>query len=331
MLAFQNVIARMPYPALLVDQYGVVIFANRAAIDTLGVQEIGLPLAELVPHEGLAALLAATIGTDEVQHLEITWEGGRVFSTDLIPVAGVGAAVCLHEITALRRLLALKSDLITIVSHDLRNPLGVAIGFAEILAEEPGLSSEARMCVDGIRSSLTKMLSMVNNVLDLVRAEASARGDVSASDVAAVIEQVVEDLAPHASAKGQTLRVSTPEGLPRVLIDPVYLTEALRNLVENAIKYAPSGSVVQIRAESLDGQRRVKVSVQDSGPGIPAEAKPRLFERFFRVSSRHTLGKEGAGLGLTIVRTIIENHRGQVGVESEEGRGSTFWFWLPAA
>ena len=278
MLAFQNVIARMPNPALLADHYGVVIFANRAAIDALGIQEIGLPLAELVPHEGLAASLAVAIVADEVQHLEITWQDGRVFSTDLIPVAGVGAAVCMHEITALRRLLALKSDLITIVSHDLRNPLGVAMGFAEILAEEPSLSSEARMCVDGIRASLTKMLAMVNNVLDLVRAEATARGDVSASDVAAVIEQVAEDLAPQAFAKGQTLTVTAPDDLPRALIDPVYLTEALRNLVENAIKYAPSGSTVHIRAQPLEGQRRVRVSVQDSGPGIPAEAKPRLFE-----------------------------------------------------
>ena len=158
MLAFQSVIARMPNPPSW--WIATVLSSSPTArpLTSWVSVEVGQPLSRPIRVAEVGRLLDRAIATSQTQHTEIVWNRQRIFSTDLIPVDQAGVALFMHDHTALKRMDVLKSDLITIVSHDLRNPLGVAMGFAEILAEEPGLSAEVRTCVDGIRSSLEKML-----------------------------------------------------------------------------------------------------------------------------------------------------------------------------
>lgn len=329
-LAIESLIAKLPYPMLLVDSNGFVLFANRAATEILGDRATGTLSLELFPDKDLFGLLSAAITSGMNQCALLEWDGQRTYRMHVVPVAEDAVLICLEDTSVRRQLEALKSELTVLLSHDIRNPLGVAIGFSEILIEEPALSDEVRTCIDGIRTSLAKMRNLLDEGLDVLRAPLGPRTDIEhrSSDVAAVVEHVLHDMRPQADAKGQQFVINIAPNLPRALIHPVYLAEILRNLVENAVRYAPEKSTVRVSAET--SENGILVKIQDSGPGIPSHSLPRLFERFYRVRSRQTADKEGAGLGLTVVRTIAERHRGRVGVESTEGRGSTFWFWLPA-
>ena len=221
----------------------------------------------------------------------------------------------------------MKSELIAAVSHDLKSPLAVAMGFAELLIDEPGLSPVGRQCVEGILSSLMRMRTLVEDVLDLTQIEAGLREGVGRSEVSTVIAEVVRDLQPLAAWKQQSLTTSLLPVPREVQIGPVRLGRVVRNLVDNAIKYAPTGGHVHIKAETRGG--KLFVQVQDDGPGIPRAAQSRLFERFYRAGSPNTMAREGTGLGLFFVRTIVEDSGGAVGVQSGEEQGSIFWFWLP--
>jgi two-component system phosphate regulon sensor histidine kinase PhoR len=322
-----SLISGLPEPMLLADEAGRVIFINQAAVEILEVEGTNQPLRDLIPQEGVEEAAAQAITTRRPQQMEILRKDGRVFDAIFAPVAGLGVTLCLHDVTRLKQLDQMKSELVTTVSHDLKNPLTLAAGFAELLVEEKGLSPEGRRCVEGIRSSVRKMRALVEKLLNLDQIEAGIYNGEERSEVAQVVAQVVHELQPQAAEKGQSLTVDLPAGLPTVQVSPVLLEEAVSNLVENAIKYTQEGGRIHVEAEPHDGG--VTVRVRDNGPGIPKAALPRLFEKFYRVGSPATMGKEGSGLGLAIVRAIVENCNGHVGVESEEGRGSTFWFWLP--
>lgn len=331
--ALHSLIAGLPEPVLLVDQTGRLTFANQVAAATLGIGEPSQPLAALISQDEtgqeIEKLISETAGTGRPHRMEILWKDGRIFDTTFAPVAKQGVAVCLHDITDLKHLDRVKSQLLATVSHDLKNPLALIYGFARLLLLEEGLSPEGLRCVQGILSGVDKMHALVNNLLDLQRIDAGLCQGGERSDVGSIVTGVVQDMQPRAAEKGQRLTVDIPVGLPPVSIAPLPLEQVVKNLVDNAIKYTQQGGHIHVDAEAHDAG--VLVRVKDDGPGIPKSALPRLFERFFRVSTQATIGKEGSGLGLSIVRAIIEDCGGEVGVESEEGRGSIFRFWLPAS
>jgi len=326
-LPIYDLLAKHPEPTLITDEGGCVVFANEAAVALLGINEMQQPLAALMPHGDVRGEIAEAVASDAARRIEITRGTGETLDVAFLPVAGVGVVVCMHDITHLRQLSEMKSQLVSVVSHDLKGPLTVVRGFAELLADEKGLSPDGCRCVEGILASVEKMRILIENVLDLTQIEAGICREVGRSDVGLVISGIIQDLRPQASKKNQDLTACLSPVLPDVHIDPVRLGQAVRNLVDNAIKYTPDHGHIQVRAETRQG--RLFVEVQDDGPGIPQAARSQLFERFYRVGSPETSGKEGTGLGLSIVRAIIEDYDGEVGVESKEGKGSTFWFWLP--
>jgi signal transduction histidine kinase len=326
--ALHSLISGLPEPILLVDKAGHVTFANEAAVEALGIRESGQCLTDLVPQGEVVELVTeATAGCS--QRTEIVWRDGRVFDTKFAPVTKLGVAICLHDITRLKQLDEMKSQLLTIASHDLKNPLALTHGFARLLLLEEELSPQGRRCVQGILSGVDKMQTLVHSLLDLEQIDAGVCQGEKHSEGGPVITGVVRDLQPRAAKKGQSLTFSLPVELPAMQIEPLRLEQVVKNLVDNAIKYTQEGGHIHIEAESHNGGAMVRV--RDDGPGIPRAARSRLFERFFRVGSQATREKEGTGLGLSIVRTIVEDCGGEVGVESEEGQGSTFWFWLPEA
>jgi len=320
-----DLLAALPDPVLLIDPAGQVVRANERARALLGEKVVGRSLAAAVDSSDVVDAFRAVVERDVAQTIEVELAGGRCFDVALVPVPNLGVVLRLHDVTRLRRLDELKSQVVAAVSHDLRSPLAYVQGFAEVLVQEEGLSETAEQCAEGILAGARRMYVLIDNLLDLARIEEGPSAAEVACELAPVVDAVTGDLAGRVEEKGQTLEIDVPVDLPPLRVGSVDLQRVLTNLIGNAVKYTQAGGHIRVTARRIgDG---VRVSVADDGPGIPAEAQGRLFERFYRVGR----AGEGTGLGLSIVRALVERQGGQVGVESEVGEGSTFWFWLPWA
>lgn len=229
--------------------------------------------------------------------------------------------------------LAVKSRFAATVSHELRGPLNLILGFSRLMALSPESYGEPlprpyRADVYTIYRNTQHVVSMVDDILDLSQVEAQKltlmKGRVDLrSDV---IERAVADIQPLVERKGLTLRREVDGDLPPVLADPVRLYQALMNLLTNAARFTERGGIT-VRAAHADDV--VQISVQDTGPGIPAGEISRLFKEFHQVQQTPTRESRGTGLGLCIAKSLIELHDGRIWVESTEGVGTTFHFAIP--
>ena len=226
----------------------------------------------------------------------------------------------------------LKSEFLASMSHGLRTPLNVIIGFSELMRDEvPGkLNDEQRQCLDDIQGSGKHLLNLINEVLDLSRIE-SGRTKLNLTNLALteVTESLARTMLPILAPRQQSLDIKIEEGLPLVRADKAQASEVLLNLLSNAAKFTPDGGKLKIEAVREDNWCRV--SVIDNGIGIKKEDQEQIFEPFYQLDNPLTKGKSGTGLGLALVKQIIEKHGGQVWVESEYGKGSRFIFTLPLA
>jgi len=215
------------------------------------------------------------------------------------------------------------------IVHEMRTPLVSVMGYAELM-RQPGATLE--QCIkfsEIIQCEAERLNGMASNFLDLARLE-SGRAPIAQDsvDMSTIIRMAVSVLTPRADAKQVGMTLDIPESLPSVLGDGQRLHQALLNLVGNAVKYCRRGDNVKVAVRVEDGF--LEVSVADTGPGIPADALPRIFERFYRVPGAEAKAV-GTGLGLTITKQIVEAHGGKIGVSSVEGEGATFTFALPIA
>jgi signal transduction histidine kinase/CheY-like chemotaxis protein len=232
----------------------------------------------------------------------------------------------------LHRANRLKSEILGTVAHDLKNPLGVILGRTEILnelvARTPPEVAPMRAQIGHIRDSATRLTDMVNSLIKDAMNDAldiTIRGD--AFDLAALVREVAAGNEALAARKGQTLACEAPDHLI-ITGDPDRLREAVDNLVSNAIKYSPAGSPVVVAVRPRENE--VEVSVRDRGPGLSPEDMDRLFGRFQRLSAKPTGGESSTGLGLFIVKRIVELHGGRVAAHSDGiGQGATFALVLP--
>ena len=226
-----------------------------------------------------------------------------------------------------RELDRMKSEFIANVSHELRTPLHSIRGFAKLLIEDKVTEPEVRMefltIIDDQSENLEKL---INNLLDASRIE-SGRFKIQKHRllIKDVISGVVESFYTIAGEKGITINTDIPETLPEVEADGERLKQVLNNLLSNAIKFNNGSSSVTVTGEAKDGELIVRVT--DQGIGVPEDAMPHLFERFYRARDTAMVG--GSGLGLYVSRQIIEAHGGHIWAESKAGQGSTFSFALP--
>ena len=241
-----------------------------------------------------------------------------------------GAAVVLQDVTRFRLLDDVKTNLVSTVSHELKTPLtSVRMGLHLLLEEKIGpLNPKQAELLLAAREDSERLLRMINDLLDLARIESGARRmSLERRSPKALVEKALGDLRDLAAAKDLRLRGDVEPGLPDVSVEPQQISHVFSNFVSNAIKYSPAGEEVLIRARH-DGEGSVRFSVTDRGPGVPLQYQSRMFEKFFRVPGSKS---GGAGLGLAISREIVTAHEGHVGLNSQTGKGSEFYFVLPAA
>ncbi|MEW5989350.1 MAG: HAMP domain-containing sensor histidine kinase, partial [Chloroflexota bacterium] len=240
----------------------------------------------------------------------------------------MGRVAVLHDITHLKELDSLKSEFVSTVSHDLRDPLTVMRGYATMLPMVGSLNEKQQLSVEKILGGIDQMANLVNDLLDLGRIEAGIELALTPLRLDELLRAVAHTLTQPAQARGLSLRVETPADLPAVQADPALIRQAVTNLVNNAIKYAPNSGPLILKAVQ-EGQQ-VIISVQDNGPGIPRQEQMRLFEKFYRVRPRTPgAAKAGTGLGLAIVKSIAERHGGRAWCQSQVGKGSIFYLSLP--
>ena len=224
----------------------------------------------------------------------------------------------------------LKSEFLANMSHGLRTPLNVIIGFSELMRDEvPGkINDEQRQCLEDVLASSQHLLNLISKVLDLSKIE-SGRTKLNLADLALteVIESLARTMLPILAPRKQSLDVEIEEGLPLVHADKVKVSEVLLNLLSNATKFTPEGG--RLKIEAVREGDWCRVSVIDNGIGIKKEDQEQIFEPFCQLDNPLTKRKSGTGLGLTLVKQIIEKHGGQIRVESEYEKGSRFIFTLP--
>ena len=218
-------------------------------------------------------------------------------------------------------------NLTRLVAHELRTPLTAIVGHAEIL-ESCGPADEAlwRRSRDFIAAETQRLARLVDDLLALSRLEASPPL-MRTVNLRAVVEGALSSLFDRAETAGLTLTLDAPSSLPRVRADPDRLAQALVNLLDNAVKYTPAGGTVTVRLASEGGY--VCVEISDTGPGIAPDDLPHLFEPLYR--AENVRGLPGIGLGLTIVRAVLDQQGAPVSVRSAPGKGTTFTFRLPVA
>jgi two-component system phosphate regulon sensor histidine kinase PhoR len=243
---------------------------------------------------------------------------------------GLGAIITISDVSKERELEEMKIDFVSMAAHELRTPITSARGYLSLIQDEclDKLSPEQKSYIDKAFISSTQLASLVDNLLAVSRIE---RGAVNLQIVPANWSKIVKDclnnFLPLAREKKIKLSVKIPEKLLQVLVDEFRISEVLSNLLANALAYTKAGGSVKVEIEV--NNKEIVTHVLDTGIGIPAEALPRLFTKFFRVSGALEQGSKGTGLGLYISKAIVEMHRGKIWVESKLGEGSTFSFSIP--
>ncbi len=329
----EAVLNATPDPVLVTDPQNRLVLANPAAVKAIGIdafQQGSQPIERWVHHKGLLDLL---FGADKERHsAEITLENGRTYlataSSVILEGRSIGRVCILRDITHFKELDSMKSEFVATVSHDLRSPLTLMRGYATMLEMVGDLNEQQQGYVRKIVSGVENMSRLVNNLLDLGRIEVGVGLQVETVVIEDVLDRLVNALQLQANQKNIYLSTAILDGAPAVVeADQALLHQAIYNLVENAIKYTPNGGNVVLRVRP--GPNTVIFEVQDNGIGIAPGDLPHLFEKFYRGRQRDARAQHGSGLGLAIVRSIAERHNGQVWVESELGKGSTFFLQIP--
>lgn len=243
----------------------------------------------------------------------------------------ISCTLILHDLSREEELEQMKLDFVSMASHELKTPLTSIVGYLSVFLDESKdkVPKESLELLDKAFVSARQLETLIQNILNVNKIE---RAQLSVNpeplDYSAILTKSVEDLKAQANQKNIVLTLNTPtEGLPKVMGDPIRLGEVLTNLIANAINYTNGGGKVKVSVRVSPTE--VETTVSDNGTGIPKEAIPHLFSKFFRVSNAVQQASKGTGLGLYIAKSIVEKLRGKIWVESEVGKGSKFSFTIP--
>ncbi len=330
---------------IFVGRDGRIRSANQRAAAMLPLQAAwgaGEDFSRVLPEHGvrpaerelvLTTLRSLLEGREPTGQGDLELLGGqRVLHWDAQPAkddsgAMVGLTFTLHDVTREREVSRMKSDFVSFVTHQLRTPLAGIKWLLELAAGTQD-RGEVQDYIQDAREANERLVTLVNDLLDISRLE-SGRLAISPEelDIVKMTQNVLEELSPLIKEKGHRLSLNGVSEIPPVVADPQLLRQVILNLVSNAIKYTPPPGEIALKMRPENGS--VEWAIQDNGIGIPKDALPRLFEKFYRADNVHKIETEGTGLGLYLVRLIVERLGGRIWCESEEGKGSIFLFTVP--
>jgi NtrC-family two-component system sensor histidine kinase KinB len=336
--ATQQAFNSLPEAIAVIDLEGKVEVATESARNSFGLQPNtllnSLPFGWMAELYQEAIREGRTVSPKNSQRVFQHFIQGeeRYFQPEAIPILdqerqATGVVLVLQDVTQVRHQDELKRGMISTVSHQLKTPLtSIRMALQLLLEEKVGVLTEKQVdLILTAREDSDRLHNILNNLLDISRIESGkTKMDFRAVSPNSLQMEALEPFWRAAHDQGVTLEVEVPGNLPAVWVDPTRTYYVFGNLLSNALKYTSPGGNVTLSARTEKNE--VLFSISDTGKGIPDQYLPRIFEQFFRVPDQ---GEEsGAGLGLAIVKEIIEAHGGQVGVESQEGKGSTFTFTL---
>lgn len=333
------VLGGMVEGVIAVDNQEQVLFANAAAGKMFGFlppSAQGRPLLEVVRHHTLQQAVSEVLEKRKPQTLEIEWQldTPRILAAQVTPLPAsvdIGAVIVLHDNSELRRLETIRQEFIANVSHELKTPLSSIMAYAETLQrgalDDPEIRDSflARIMEQGERLN-----NLIQDMLSLARIETAQQPfEIEPVNVGGVLGQCVQNYQTQAEAKSIELVYTEQTDKTYVSADEEGLRVICNNLIDNALKYTQEGGRVEVRWHRHG--EAVLLEVEDNGPGIPRGDASRVFERFFRVDKARSRELGSTGLGLSIVKHLVQSFSGAVGVESQPGQGSRFWVELPTA
>jgi two-component system, OmpR family, phosphate regulon sensor histidine kinase PhoR len=318
---------------IALDERDVIAFANPAAEHLLRRRLSGLvgnPFVWAIADAEVVEALRSSREKGESQRLLVERPTGRHLEVVLTPIVDGGdwaSLVVFHDVTSVRRVEQVRRDFVANVSHELRTPLAGLKSVIETLQagaiEDPAATKEFLARGD---EEIDRLVLMVEELLELSRIESGeiplALQEVPAGDI---LSAAVDRMQPKAERHGLSLMLDAPDSLPNINADRNLLERAIVNLIDNAVKFTPTGGDIHVSARAKDGL--LTIDVRDTGEGIDPDDLPRVFERFYKADRARRGG--GTGLGLAIVKHSIEAHGGSVSAKSEPGHGSQFSFSIP--
>ena len=338
------VVAGLPDPVIALDSEGRVVSLNEHARALAPALRQGEPVSLALRMPELIEAIGRALARGDEQRIQFSERGplDRWFEAIVMPVKRDPVLskpdlilMTFHDLTPLRRVEEMRADFVANASHELRTPLAALSGFIETLQGSARDDAKARERFLAImREQARRMARLIDDLLSLSRIELNAhRRPDTPVDLVPIVRQVVDSLEPLARDRGVAVNVEAANALT-VLGDRDELVRIFENLVENALKYGAPGKRVDIKlgtGMSAENEPEAQVSVRDYGPGIAPEHLPRLTERFYRVDVKESRAQGGTGLGLALVKHILNRHRGRMTIESAAGAGASFTIHLPTA
>ncbi len=346
----RTMIQRLSDGVMCTNQENRVVMVNPAFLQMVGytgvVSAVGRRCDAVISIARIRQTIAQTLAasgedtverTDEIEHGEDAEGEPRILSVRCTPFqdhAGstMGVITVLHDITTLKKLDRIKSEFVSRVSHEIRGPMNSVLMQLQVILD--GLAGKVtdkqQEILARASEKIRNLAQMATELLDLSRIESGLISqEMEKIDLSRLLREQIEFQRPRAEAESIRLELDAPDRLPPMTGHCRNLDEVFSNLIGNAIKYTPKGGRVTVTASS--GLESLTVKVADTGIGIAEEDQKRLFQRFYRVRNEQTRYIQGTGLGLSLVKKIVESHKGRVEVESRPGRGTTFSVSFPRA
>jgi len=322
---------------IVVDKTNHILSINQTIEKIFSIQKQdsgGKIFLEVIRNNDIAEIITKVLKNGEFVsgELSLVWPVQKIFHINASPIFEKGTVsaclVVIHDITELRRLETMRRDFVANVSHELKTPLTSIKGFVETLMEGAIEDKEnSRHFLQIIQDHANRLDALVNDLLELSYLESQ---EITLEKEEINLKDLVDDVLASSKSQLKKRTISAQNDLPAnlcVKANKDKIGQVLTNLIDNAIKFNNDKGTLKIYGQDLDN--KIKIIVEDSGIGIPAKDTPRIFERFYRVDKARSRELGGTGLGLSIVKHIVELHGGSVGVESTEGLGSKFYFYLP--
>lgn len=326
---------------LVTDEMGKIILYNQKAEVLLGItgkDALGQLVQDHIRNEVLVGLITKILTLDMLYHAEevcLMDTGDTRLRVHVNPVRDtngllIGSVSLLHDVAQLSAIDKIKSNFLSMVSHQLKSPLSSTLLQTSILLDEivGGINEKQRDLLQKVKAKIKGMTDLVNDILDVCMIEEGVYiAQIEPLNLSEILQRTIELIQPQAQDKNITLQVTVEERLPLISGNKSSMEAMFLNLIMNAIKYTPSGGQVNIGLRKDAEHLQLKVS--DTGIGIEDKDILRIFDRFYREKSERTKHISGTGLGLTIVKGVVEAHHGSIYVESEVGKGTTFAVLLP--